>query len=130
MKSIFVWSHVIVLAVLPCFAMAGGGLGSPKVFPPKSTIEAALIRGESVYKRYCVLCHGVDANGQGRAAKQYNPKPADLTQSPFPAVYKEMIIRQGGEALGRSKFMPPWEQELTDEQISDLVQYLGTLVKH
>ncbi|MCR2745809.1 c-type cytochrome [Limnobacter parvus] len=129
MKSFLVWFQLMVLATLPCLAVAKDVQDAQVGFPPKSTMEAALIRGENVYKRYCVLCHGVEADGQGRAAKQYDPKPANLMRSPYPSVYKEMIIRRGGEALGRSKFMPPWEQELTDEQISDLVQYLGTLVK-
>ena len=130
MKRILVWFCWLGFATAHSFAAADTAKDSDLKFPPKSTVEAALIRGESVYKRYCVLCHGVEANGQGRAAKQYDPKPADLTRSPYPAVYKEMIIRRGGEALGRSQFMPPWGQELTDEQISDVVQYLQTLVKH
>jgi mono/diheme cytochrome c family protein len=112
------WSHAAgsapVLAAVP-------------KFPPKTTAEAGLIRGESVYKRYCVLCHGIDADGKGRAAKQYDPRPADLTRSPFPPAYKEMIIKRGGEAVGRSKFMPPWDQELTSEQVGDLLLFLESI---
>lgn len=111
------------------FALGALANENPLNFPPKSSVQAATIRGESVYKRYCILCHGVNADGQGRAARQYDPKPANLTASPYPAAYKEMVIRRGGEAMGRSKFMPPWEQELTGEQIADLLVYLDSIVR-
>jgi mono/diheme cytochrome c family protein len=29
--------------------------------------------------------------------------------------------------MGRSAFMPPWGQELTDEQIRDVVYYLSVI---
>ncbi len=40
-----------------------------------------------------------------------------------------MIVRKGGKEMGRSEFMPPWGEELTDEQISDVVHYIDTLVE-
>jgi mono/diheme cytochrome c family protein len=40
-----------------------------------------------------------------------------------------MIVRNGGKAMGRSEFMPPWGEELTDEQINDVVHYIDTLVE-
>ena len=95
----------------------------------KESVEAAAIRGSIVFGTYCVLCHGEDATGSGSAAKLYQPRPANLTISPFPDEYKELIIRKGGVAVGRSKFMPPWGGQLTDKQIKDVVAYLGTLVK-
>lgn len=95
----------------------------------KESVEAAVVRGSTVFGTYCVLCHGADATGSGSAAKLYQPRPADLTVSPFPDEYKELIVRQGGIAVGRSKFMPPWGSQLTDEQIKDVVAYLATIVK-
>ena len=82
------------------------------------------VRGSIVFKTYCVLCHGTRADGKGRAARNYTPSPANLTVSMASDQYKEMIIRKGGGAMGRSPFMPPWSQELTDEQIQDVVYYL------
>jgi len=96
---------------------------------PRDTTDAAVIRGSIAYRTYCVLCHGSTGKGDGRAAKMYTPRPANLTVSPFPDQYKEMIIRGGGPAVGRSPFMPPWGDELTDEQISDLVSFLREVRK-
>lgn len=96
---------------------------------PRDTTDAAVIRGGIAYRTYCVLCHGASGKGDGRAAKMYTPRPANLTVSPFPDQYKEMIIRGGGPAVGRSAFMPPWGDELTDEQIRDLVSFLREVRK-
>jgi mono/diheme cytochrome c family protein len=43
------------------------------------------------------------------------------------AAYFGLIIRMGGEAMGRSPYMPPWGAELTDEQTNDLVIYLRSI---
>lgn len=93
-------------------------------FPHKNTREAAVHRGTIVYANYCITCHGVNADGNGRAAKMYTPKPANLRASMYPDAYKEGVIRRGGKAMGRSEFMPPWGEELTNEQITDVVTYL------
>jgi mono/diheme cytochrome c family protein len=84
-------------------------------------------RGGLVFLNYCSTCHGITANGNGRAAKLYNPKPANLVKSDKNDAYKESIIRRGGGAIGRSKFMPPWNDELTNEQIKDVIAFLGSI---
>ena len=91
--------------------------------------EAAVIRGGIAFRTYCVLCHGANGRGDGRASKMYTPRPANLTVSPFNDKYKEMIIRGGGSAVGRSPYMPPWGDELSEEQIHDLVAFLRELRK-
>lgn len=96
-------------------------------YPPKDTLEASILRGDIVFHNYCVLCHGINADGRGRAARIYDPKPANLRASTRPDAYKEAIIRKGGKALGRSAYMPPWGEELTDEQVADVVAYLRSI---
>lgn len=85
-------------------------------------------RGEVVYKTNCILCHGVNADGKGRAAKLYDPPPADLTHSNKNDDYKTQIIRVGGKAMGRSEVMPSWESQLTNQEIIDLVRYLDSIL--
>ena len=89
--------------------------------------EAARFRGSLVFFNYCVTCHGANADGNGRAARLYNPKPANLRMSDKNEQYMKMIIRNGGKALARSEFMPPWGEELTDEQIADVTSYLQSI---
>lgn len=97
---------------------------------PKDSAEAAIFRGGLVYSNYCVTCHGINADGNGRAARIYTPRPANLRTSDKNDAYLALIIRKGGAAIGRSEFMPTWEAELTDEQIRDLVGYLRSISVH
>jgi mono/diheme cytochrome c family protein len=94
---------------------------------PRDSIDAAIFRGGLVYANYCVTCHGFNADGNGRAARLYNPRPANLRMSDKNDPYFRLIIRMGGEGMGRSQFMPPWREELTEEQIDDLVAYLRSI---
>jgi len=94
--------------------------------PYKETNSASVARGATVYGSYCALCHGSALDGKGRAAKLYSPPPANLVASDKNREYKEFIVRRGGAAIGRSEFMPPWDEELTDEQITDLLNYVET----
>jgi cytochrome c oxidase cbb3-type subunit 3 len=85
-------------------------------------------RGEVVYMTSCVLCHGLRADGKGRAARIFIPPPADLTLSVKDDQYKESIIRHGGMFVGRSASMPAWEERLSDTEIKDVVAYLQTVL--
>ena len=89
--------------------------------------DAQGFRGSLVFFNYCVTCHGPNADGNGRAAKLYDPRPANLRASDKNLQYMRLIVRNGGKALGRSEFMPPWGEELTDEQIDDVTAYLQSI---
>ena len=89
--------------------------------------EATTFRGSLVFFNYCVTCHGPNADGKGRAARLYDPPPANLRKSDKNVAYMRLIIRRGGGAMGRSPFMPPWGEELTDEQIDDVTAYLQSI---
>ena len=111
---------------------AGAACAQPKAeqqgaLLPRDSVDASNFRGGLVYANYCVTCHGMNADGNGRAARLYNPKPANLRTSDKNNDYFGLIIRQGGAALARSEFMPSWDAELTGEQISDLVSYLRSI---
>lgn len=93
-----------------------------------SNVGDSVARGEVVYKTNCVLCHGVKANGKGRASVLYTPKPSDLTRSDKNTQYKTMIVTEGGEYIGRSPIMPPWGLQLTEREIKDVVNYIDTLL--
>lgn len=93
----------------------------------KDTVEASVIRGRLVFENYCTLCHGREGKGDGRAARLHNPPPFNLTQSAAPRDYIAQVIRKGGEAMGRGKGMPPWGEQLTDEQINDVLNFLWSI---
>lgn len=93
----------------------------------KDTLEASVIRGRLVYQNYCTLCHGKEGKGDGRAARLHNPPPFNLTLSAAPRDYTVQVVRKGGEAMNRGRGMPPWDDQLTDEQINDILNYLFSI---
>jgi mono/diheme cytochrome c family protein len=108
-------------------ALAAVGTASAEEF--RSTEDASVVRGSIVFKTYCILCHGVNGEGDGRASKIHDPKPANLTLSILSDAQKEFIIRNGGASVGRSAVMPAWGEHLTNEQITDVVAYLRKITR-
>ena len=84
-----------------------------------------IVRGGIVFKNYCKLCHGEVGDGVARATKLYGG--ASLNIGEQSDEYLDKIIRQGGMAVGRSEFMPPWQDELSDEQVKDVVAYITVI---
>lgn len=84
--------------------------------------------GQQVFGTRCVLCHGQFGEGDGRMARLLKtPPPADLTASRLPDEYLREIIYKGGEAMGRSKHMPPWGDQLSKSEISSLILFLKSI---
>ncbi|MEK8033671.1 cytochrome c [Ideonella sp. DXS29W] len=120
-------------ALLACLAALALGqavaaeVRSDGALLPRDSNDAAVFRGGLVYSNYCVTCHGINADGNGRAARLHNPRPANLRMSDKNDAYIRLIVTRGGEALGRSPGMPPWGEELTDEQITDVTAFVRSV---
>jgi len=125
------WWRAGALLLVVAFAGTAALAQTPKApqgsLLPKDSTDAATFRGGLVFANYCVTCHGINADGNGRAARLYNPRPANLRMSDKNDAYFGLIVRKGGAMLARSEFMPSWEAELTNEQIADLVAYLRSI---
>lgn len=92
---------------------------------------ADIAAGKETFMAYCAKCHGKKADGDGRLAVLYRrllePKPSDFRVGYFeyrPAAYLRKIITDGGEAHSRSKYMPPFQGELSDEAIEQLILFI------
>jgi mono/diheme cytochrome c family protein len=110
--------------------LLAGAWGVAQILAPVSTALAATAsaeKGSAVFGAYCVACHGVEATGCGPRARLYVPRPANLTRSTLSPPQKAGIIRFGGALMGRSAYMPPWGEALTEQEIADLVAHLTTL---
>lgn len=87
----------------------------------------------STYAKLCANCHGVTGKGDGPAARALNPRPKDFTDCKAMAHESDEmffnIIKEGGQATGHSRLMPPWGGTLSDRRISDLVEYIRSLCK-
>ena len=84
-----------------------------------------------IYKRYCAKCHGKQGKGDGRMNKLYLKlrinAPSNFTIGYFedrPVDYLKRIISEGGETNDRSKYMPPFVNELSEDKIDLLVKLI------
>jgi mono/diheme cytochrome c family protein len=119
-------------------AAAGiAGLGALLTVSAGSTARTAVDpkthRGQTIYNRHCVSCHGAAGKGDGAAGGQLAVKPADLTDgrimNPLPDHFLATIIREGGQAVGLSPLMPGWTPFLSSAEIDDVIAYLRTLAR-
>jgi mono/diheme cytochrome c family protein len=110
-----------------------GRRGQARVEIPAELPEAARMkRGEKIYSRECVDCHGETGNGAGFLADGFDVKPRDFRQAKYKfrsTLYRalptmsdiERTVRDG--VPGTS--MPAWGQFLADGEIGDVARYLA-----
>lgn len=85
-------------------------------------------RGEALFLRYCKGCHGEDGRGD---AQVFMPHVNNLTKKGYvdllPDAYLLVAISKGGLAIGKSSYMPAWNETLTREQMLDIIAHLRRL---
>ena len=96
---------------------------------PKGNPKAGL----DLYVEKCMLCHGSQGEGWDWSKKVTRPPV------PVPNLAKEVpgrsdqflfdIIKAGGEAVGKTRFMPAFGFQASDQEIWDLVEYLRSLAE-
>ena len=118
------WKSAVSVLLAQCLFMAVAYATDSRMDAERE-MSKPIVRGGIVFKNYCKLCHGEIGNGEARAAKLHGDIPLDIGERS--SEYFEKIIRQGGMAVGRSQFMPPWQDELSDEQLMDVVAYLSVI---
>ena len=87
--------------------------------------------GRELYMEKCVLCHGSQGEGWDWSKKVAMPPipVPDLSQvAPTRSdQYLFEIVKGGGEAVGRTRFMPPFGFQLSDQEVWDLIAYMRSL---
>lgn len=95
------------------------GIANPVAGAPES-----LKAGQSVFETYCVMCHGEDGKGSGPVGRYFDPPPADLTAGFMAQISDGQLFVMITNGVGR---MPPFQDDLTEEQRWQVVDYLRTL---
>lgn len=84
--------------------------------------------GAKLYKRYCAGCHGDDGRG---GAHTFMPHIENLTKKGYiellPDSYLYTAIADGGEAIGKSSYMPAWKSKLTDREVKDIIAHIRAM---
>ena len=103
---------LVLLLVVPLFAQARGNA----------------TKGRELYLEKCALCHG--SRGEGwdwskKVAKPPVPVPDLAKVTPERSdTFLFDVVKDGGEAVGQTRFMPPFGFQLSDQEVWDLVAYM------
>lgn len=88
-------------------------------------------QGQELYQERCVLCHGSKGLGwdwDSKVDRPPVPVPNLLEVLPQRSDgYLFSVIRDGGEAVGRTQFMPAFGFNMTEQDLKDIVAYLRFL---
>jgi thiosulfate dehydrogenase len=96
---------------------------APKVANPVTADEANLVAGARLYRDHCTLCHGDPVHPKSPLADSLNPRaPQFMNDMPDMPEHHNYYILQHGI---RWTAMPGWKNVLTDQQIWQLVAFLG-----
>jgi cytochrome c oxidase cbb3-type subunit I/II len=103
---------------------------------PPVPLDAALVKkGEDVYKRFCVSCHGPHGDGRGYSAEWLDPRPRDFTSGIFKCRSTPTGTLPTDEDLLRTlrtgiyhTYMPPWAV-IGDGNLRAVAEYLKTFAQ-
>jgi cytochrome c oxidase cbb3-type subunit 2 len=132
MKSRMIYLSILLTAVIASSALAQNAGISSGYPTPRNGFTESEQRGNGIYLRYCVGCHGVFGDGNGENAQFIDPKPRDFTIATFKCrstptgtlpLDSDMVntLVRGIETSN----MPSW-RPISDENRVDLIAYIKT----
>lgn len=94
---------------------------------PVKPDAASVAAGKKLYESNCSPCHGETGKGDGKAATQLNPKPADLTDAEWTHGSSDgeifTVLRDGVKNTGMKGF----GSKMTARQMWDVINYVRSL---
>jgi len=92
--------------------------------------NATVQKGATLYHARCSMCHGNTGEGDGVAARQLSPPPANLKKliHGANAVKNDFlfwIVSEGGQI--KNSAMPAFKQSLSEKDRWSIIQFLHTL---
>lgn len=122
--------------VLLDYLQSLGTEGAQEWYGQTSSWGADLVLGDpehggELFRQMCFQCHGSDADGKGVLAERFQPLPTDFTSGQLRYAPVGLPWEVRGPQLGRivkygiAGTAMPGHEYLTDEQIADLVAFVG-----
>ena len=114
------------------FTLAGvAHAEAPAAKKPAFVLKGDPVKGEVKFKQFCAACHGEKGDGQGAASAALNPKPATFIDakraSEISDEYVLSMIRDGGQANGRSPLMVAWKAAMSETELIDVATFVRSL---
>ncbi len=94
-------------------------------------------KGEAVYQKRCLQCHGDEGDGLGPAAEYLNPPPRDFTLGLFKIQSSAFdadlpndadLVRMVRDGMPGTA-MPGWSDILSEAEIADVIAYIKTFAE-
>jgi mono/diheme cytochrome c family protein len=86
--------------------------------------------GQQLYQAACVACHGADGKGQPIAVRGFTLETPDFTDCRLATSEADLdwesIIKMGGAVRAFDQMMPAFGDELSEDEIGKILQYLRT----
>lgn len=102
--------------------------------PMAAKSEPDLAKAKQTYDQMCAGCHGYRGDGGEGHRGGFSPHVGTLAIKEYmkevPDDYLFLIIKKGGEYMGKMATMPAWEKRLSDEEIRDIVAHIRTFPTH
>lgn len=118
---------------VPQVPVGGEGVGADAAPLDRKLDPAQIVRGQAVYDKNCLECHGVSGKGQPGdwrirdADGRYPPPPLDDSAHAWhhPTAVLMEAIRDGSP--GGQGNMPAWKGKLSEQEMQDTVVYIKSL---
>jgi mono/diheme cytochrome c family protein len=100
--------------------------GPAQIRPTDEQIETMMKGGREVYKKHCADCHGAKGEGVPRIYPPLVNNEAITMRYPINAVRMVLVggFPPSTEGNPRPYGMPPFAQDLSDEQVAAVVTYI------
>lgn len=116
---------LLMLGSIPIIWATGSAHAAPPAQGPDT--PPSVSGGRALWGENCLPCHGPTGQGDGPTAAQLPNPPANLVD---PEAARQRSPAEAFDVIknGRmDKFMPPWSNRLSDDQIWDLVAHVWNL---
>jgi mono/diheme cytochrome c family protein len=85
----------------------------------------SISRGRQLFHRYCEVCHGPEAHGDGPASASLPEHPEDLTRIAPPPYFPDGVVAY--RIANGQQSMPAWKDVLSADEIWDLINFIRSL---
>jgi mono/diheme cytochrome c family protein len=114
---------ILMLAIGPGVSALGGHVNGPD----RTSFRQQEPDGKAMFEDECASCHGKQGRGNGRAGRDMDPRPTDITD---PAWFAETPREEMLDIILNGKGeMDPYDDIYTAEEIDAILAYVEKLME-